>query len=83
MNKIRGKERRKLKKELNKIKSFVENCGWYYAMQKDMVKLLGGQLISERDIKYQINKANKRIKEIEAKLKQKKVEIKRRKNGKI
>jgi hypothetical protein len=40
--KIHGTERRKLKKELSELKSFVKNFWYYHQLDKDMTSFYGG-----------------------------------------
>lgn len=40
--KIHGLERRQVKKELSKLKSFVKNYWYFHELEKDMVEFYGG-----------------------------------------
>lgn len=69
--KINGKERRELKKELSKLKSFVKNFWHYHQLDVDMASFYGGSSNFPMDdeiaqLKY--DRANREIEELEKKL---------------
>ena len=62
--KIHGIERRNLKKELSRLKSYVRTFWFYHQMDKDMA----GPYVSDDAARVKYNEAVKDIKDLESKL---------------
>lgn len=72
--KIKGKERRELKKELFSLKSFAKIYWHYHQLEKDMYNILNINspdfLMSDEDAKKQFDDTNNKILKIEKDLKE-------------
>lgn len=69
--KISGKERRKVKKELSELKSFMKSFWHEHQMEKDMSSFYGGSdMVMEDDVAKELyDKTMKQIKTLEESLK--------------
>lgn len=61
---ISGKERRKVKKELSILKSFVKGFWYFHQLEKDM----GSCMMSDEDAKIMFEKRSKEITQLQTKL---------------
>ena len=71
MFKISGLERRKLKKGLSELKSYVNNFWWYHQLDKDMCSFYGGNEnypMSDKKASEHLKKYKSKIDELEEKL---------------
>ena len=69
--KIHGKERRKIKKELAELKSYVKDFWFLHQLDKDMAWFYGCEgdyPMSDEKAKILYDRANQKIKELESKL---------------
>lgn len=69
--KIHGIERRHLKKELGKLKIYVENFWYYHQLDKDMTSFYRGKddyPMSDNEAKKRVDKAKKQIQELKDRL---------------
>jgi hypothetical protein len=68
---INGIERRKLKKELSELKSFLKNYFYYHQLDKDMVSFYGGSEqypMSDNDVEKRYIEILSEVKELEERL---------------
>jgi hypothetical protein len=68
---INGIERRKLKKELSELKSFLKNYFYYHQLDKDMVSFYGGSEeypMSDNDAEKRYIEILSEVKELEERL---------------
>jgi len=68
--KIYGIERRKVKKELSELNSYVKNFWYFHQLDKDMASFYGGEerLMNDVDAQQKIDQAKNKIKELQIKL---------------
>ena len=69
--KIHGIERRRLKKELSELKSYVRNFWRYHQLDKDMTSFFGGKEgypMSDDEAQKRVDKAKKQIEQHEDRL---------------
>lgn len=66
--KVYGIERRKLKKELSLLKSFVKNFWYFHQLDVDMASFYGGNVMSDERAQAIYNNKLKEIEELEKKL---------------
>lgn len=71
--KISGTERRKLKSELTRLKSYVKNFWHYHQLDKDMASFYGGKEgypMSDEDAQNKLDVLNNKVKVLEDSLKE-------------
>lgn len=69
--KIHGIKRRKLKKELSKLKRYVRDFWYYHQLDKDMTSFYGGKEgfpMSDDEAQKIVDKTKKKIEQLEDKL---------------